>query len=436
MYALERPLRWLSASALKKPPLKPYKIYGRRLRDIPCLPDHISSNLEGWRLEYWARLDPRVRWDEDIAPRMDPGYRPEHPSKIQMARNRFRKNCRMLGWVSRGGNHKAIRADILNELHSRNISFKNNTTRGLSWGVVDPAAGEGGGRIAVKDSLMQPWSVEDPPTCISKNKVFPPPPVQEVLYLAQPITNFTPMSRHAGCDGRDAESSSAGRKRKAPDDAEDLQENEDQQEVDLMARNDCDSINDNLRAISRKRKKKEQEQTDDENASQDGRPSRYGIAGTTSPNPLYARRRRRRSSRIPSREPIMRDTAGESINQGELDPSLADVLSQGGWYDNTGYYADIHDNGVGELPASNNIHLAEDPHRQPTARAKPTSNMANLDDEAGKIGHSLLLPSLCFVDCFVGDRDPDFASQDVEISPSAELDGEAECWGSYFRRRT
>ena len=57
MYELDRPQNWLTEAELHPPPPKGYLVYGAVLRDIPILPDHISPKLEGWRYEYWCRLD-------------------------------------------------------------------------------------------------------------------------------------------------------------------------------------------------------------------------------------------------------------------------------------------------------------------------------------------------------------------------------------------
>ena len=69
LYSFDRPELWLAPKDLREPPLKIYQVNGSQLRDIPILPDHVSSDLEGWRLVAWTRMDPRIS-SKDIIDRI------------------------------------------------------------------------------------------------------------------------------------------------------------------------------------------------------------------------------------------------------------------------------------------------------------------------------------------------------------------------------
>lgn len=125
--------------------LKDWPLYGNVLRDLPVLPDHISSSVEEWRVEAWMRLDKRIRLG-DITDRMHPEFRISN-NTLQQRSGRFRQDFHIISWYS--GNKKShdIEARINQELLARDINPALNTTRGLTPGLVDPALGEAGGRI-------------------------------------------------------------------------------------------------------------------------------------------------------------------------------------------------------------------------------------------------------------------------------------------------
>ena len=157
MYALERPLGWLTLSDLHPPPKKTYQIYGEYLLDIPILPDHISSQLEGHRYETLCRFDPRIRFEE-LAKRMAPQFRPSsllpdgryRTSTGQMARNRFRDASNVLGWVSKGGNYAETKRNLEEKLRAIDINpSSTNSTRGITWGLIDPANGPNSARVPI-----------------------------------------------------------------------------------------------------------------------------------------------------------------------------------------------------------------------------------------------------------------------------------------------
>jgi hypothetical protein len=147
---------------LKEPPLKSYTIHGSAVRDIPILPDRISPDPEGWLCEYWYRMDPRIQYRRDIEPRIRPDLRPKHATRFLTSRLRFRRECHLLGWLVKRTNFVSERTEILEAATKAGIDVEaTNSTRGLSWGLVDPAKGEAGGRIPVSKSLRRKKTRED-----------------------------------------------------------------------------------------------------------------------------------------------------------------------------------------------------------------------------------------------------------------------------------
>jgi hypothetical protein len=136
--------------------MKRYRIHGETLRDIPILPDRISPEPEGWLLEYWCRMDPRVSYVTDIVPRIRPDLRPNHASRFSMARMRFRQDCHLLGWVKRGKRYDMEKARIIGAARQAGVNIETtNSTRGFSWGLADPTRGEAGGRVEMPGSYIR-----------------------------------------------------------------------------------------------------------------------------------------------------------------------------------------------------------------------------------------------------------------------------------------
>ena len=114
--------------------MKTYPIYGQYLRDIPILPDHISSEVEGWRLEAWNRFDPRIR-KHDLVNRMPLRAPGGHNTELSMRAQRFRKDAKLLGWVAKGRNFDAEKQRLTTLLQAAGVPLNLNTTRGISWGA-------------------------------------------------------------------------------------------------------------------------------------------------------------------------------------------------------------------------------------------------------------------------------------------------------------
>lgn len=133
IYIFDRPANWLGRVALKEPPAKSYPIYGKFLRDIPILPDHISPDLAGWRYEAFSRFDPRIKKD-DIINRFPPAARGGYNNDLSMRTIRFRREANVLGWVAKGGKFEEDRLRIQGLLQAAGIPLTANTTRGITWG--------------------------------------------------------------------------------------------------------------------------------------------------------------------------------------------------------------------------------------------------------------------------------------------------------------
>ncbi|KAE8150407.1 hypothetical protein BDV25DRAFT_139893 [Aspergillus avenaceus] len=126
-----------------------YEVFGQRLNKLIVLPDRISSNVEGWRLEAWIRLDRRIT-TQDIIDRVNPKYRGRLSEEvIEWRRQTFRENFYVACW----GAQKSV-----NEIHRRVVAVgidpKLNTTRGLTPGLIDPSKGEAGGRIPIPPNAV------------------------------------------------------------------------------------------------------------------------------------------------------------------------------------------------------------------------------------------------------------------------------------------
>ncbi|OOF92178.1 hypothetical protein ASPCADRAFT_55831, partial [Aspergillus carbonarius ITEM 5010] len=130
-----------------EPPTMSYPINGKYLREIPVLPNHIASDVEEFRVEAWMRLDRRIRLS-DIIDRMGVEFRIA-PNALQQRGGRFRQAFRMLAWDSGNKLSRDLEAELLKALTQHGIDPSLNTTRGLSPGLINPALGEAGGRIAL-----------------------------------------------------------------------------------------------------------------------------------------------------------------------------------------------------------------------------------------------------------------------------------------------
>lgn len=100
--------------------------------------DRISSNVEDWLLETWFRLDQRITW-ADITDRIHPRYRPCF-NTLQMARSRFREGFNLSAWGPHR-NHRQVANELALEaaVRASGINLNDNTTRGLTPGLVDPS---------------------------------------------------------------------------------------------------------------------------------------------------------------------------------------------------------------------------------------------------------------------------------------------------------
>jgi hypothetical protein len=115
---------------------------GKQINDFAVLPSQISSNVEGWRLEAWMRLDRRIT-QQDIIDRVNPKYKLT-AEEIESRRENFRNTFHVANW-----NEQKSIWDIDRMLKAVGIDTQDNSTRGLTPGLIDPSKGEAGGRIPI-----------------------------------------------------------------------------------------------------------------------------------------------------------------------------------------------------------------------------------------------------------------------------------------------
>ncbi|KAL1968962.1 hypothetical protein VTN77DRAFT_796 [Rasamsonia byssochlamydoides] len=143
-----------------KVPIAPFLVFGKQVRDFPMLPRQISSQVEGWRMEAWFRMDRRIQ-PQDFIDRMNPRCAASI-SSLQYRRYSFRLDFTVAAWGS-GSSIAAVTREVLRH----GIDPARNTTRGLTPGLVDPAKGEAAGRVPLPGSWIahahpSEWP-EDPP---------------------------------------------------------------------------------------------------------------------------------------------------------------------------------------------------------------------------------------------------------------------------------
>ncbi|KAI9783194.1 MAG: hypothetical protein M1835_003864 [Candelina submexicana] len=119
---------------------------GRRICDFDILPERIGTAEQEWYFEAIRRLDQRIEW-RDILARMQPDNRPA-ANTLNMRGLRFRQKYDMSCWDPRGRFSASKEGeDIIHRLNRQQID--NNTTRGTTPGLIDPALGEApGNRVA------------------------------------------------------------------------------------------------------------------------------------------------------------------------------------------------------------------------------------------------------------------------------------------------
>lgn len=117
-------------------------VFGKMLRNLPVLPNRISSHVEGWRLETWMRLDRRIT-SQDIIDRVNPLFRVNiNDHDVEYRRHLFRQKFHIAYW----GDQKSMN-EICRMVKYTGRDPKLNSTRGLTPGLISPAEGEAGGRI-------------------------------------------------------------------------------------------------------------------------------------------------------------------------------------------------------------------------------------------------------------------------------------------------
>ncbi|KAL5342932.1 hypothetical protein BJX70DRAFT_394372 [Aspergillus crustosus] len=136
---------------LEEPGCLSYRIHNKKLRNLPVLPDNISSTVDEFRVEAWQRLDPRVTLT-DITNRMHPQFRIKN-NALQQRGVRFRQAFHMLAWNSGNRRSAQLEAELLRKMERLGLDVNSNSTRGITPGLRKPELGEAGGRV----EIPEPW---------------------------------------------------------------------------------------------------------------------------------------------------------------------------------------------------------------------------------------------------------------------------------------
>lgn len=134
----------------EREPPKMKVLGGKRVRDIEILPDHISSDVEEFKVEAWMRLDRRIHL-QDIIDRMHKDFAIER-NALQQRNVRFRKAFHLIAWSSGNKISCQLEQDVLKKMAEQGIDPALNSTRGLTPGLINSELGEAGGRIALPDN--------------------------------------------------------------------------------------------------------------------------------------------------------------------------------------------------------------------------------------------------------------------------------------------
>ncbi|KAI9041646.1 uncharacterized protein KD926_006544 [Aspergillus affinis] len=156
-------------------------IFGKMIRNLPVLPTRLSSQVEGWRLETWMRLDRRVT-PADIMDRINPLFRSNMTENdVEYRRHLFRQAFLVAHW----GNQKSIN-DVCRLVKGIGRDPKMNSTRGLTPGLIVPAEGEAGGRIPLPPPPA-PIRIRNIPEPVTMNPMpGPPKPLMQPDAVVKP----------------------------------------------------------------------------------------------------------------------------------------------------------------------------------------------------------------------------------------------------------
>ncbi|KAI9844355.1 MAG: hypothetical protein M1837_005659 [Sclerophora amabilis] len=121
---------------------------GKRLKDYPFLPRKISTKVEGWRMEAYARLDGRITVD-DLLGRMVTRNRPSG-NVLNMRRRRYREDNTVLAWKSRRNVPSKIECETLEKLSQEQINANTH------WTLIPPSGDSPAG-------IQQPMIGEEQP---------------------------------------------------------------------------------------------------------------------------------------------------------------------------------------------------------------------------------------------------------------------------------
>ncbi|KAL3474516.1 hypothetical protein BJX99DRAFT_260286 [Aspergillus californicus] len=139
-----------------------HQVFGKQVNDFTILPCRISSEVEGWRLEAWLRLDRRIT-AQDIIDRVHPNYRINFtPQEIFRRRRKFGYSFKVSCWDM---GFESTVARLSRALEVKGIDPRNNSTRGLTPGLINPEKWVEGDRIHIPqdfDCRIAPTAIIGP----------------------------------------------------------------------------------------------------------------------------------------------------------------------------------------------------------------------------------------------------------------------------------
>ncbi|GFF22070.1 hypothetical protein IFM46972_00102 [Aspergillus udagawae] len=201
----------------EREPPKMKVVGGKWVRDIEILPDHISSDVEEFRVEAWMRLDRRIHL-QDIIDRMHKDFAIER-NALQQRNVRFRKAFHLIAWSSGNKISCQLEQDVLKRMREKDIDPVLNSTRGLTPGLINPELGEAGGRIALPDNYGPERRGHRGPRTPKKKRdaakieedvdmdaLDPATPIREYLPLTPPPSRPAPSVKPCSSSGQRAAS--------------------------------------------------------------------------------------------------------------------------------------------------------------------------------------------------------------------------------------
>ncbi|PKY05458.1 hypothetical protein P168DRAFT_280390 [Aspergillus campestris IBT 28561] len=174
-----------NAKSRRKVHMTDHMIFEKKVKNFYTLPPRISSQVEGFRLEAWFRLDRRIK-PEDILDRVNPMFRHLISEEIiEGRRESFRLAYNVADWTSQ----RSINA-VTRQVKREGFDVEQNTTRGVTPGLIDPAKGEAGGRV-----VFDPAAYQHQPSAMDQE-----PQIPEAWFKMYRFHTSSPHTREGAAD--------------------------------------------------------------------------------------------------------------------------------------------------------------------------------------------------------------------------------------------